>query len=312
MYAPVFSKMSKSKGSNNNNNKNDKYKPVVPYSSEGFWLKRNWYLSSAIRLRAGGMMVTEGAYRSQSSSDFYSQPPKVSNFILVFSKLDQQLANPAQQNSPDARLPNGLAIRVDQWSDLKKAFARYYMYRESKSQQEINLMFGFDSSDFSNDRPIQDITQWNKESLQRDPALVAYSKQRASVMAKALKQIPAHGMEDNLDDDNDEDEDSDCVACEADDDEAEEEEEAVDEEESDADEKKTEAGSDFEQEEEEKKATVQQKKVAAEKEMPKKATKKKLTEKKTKSEEDVVVVSSGSYAAAAAKVPVSRRLSLSA
>lgn len=262
MLSPTSSStMAKPKSNKQHENK------VSNNSDIGFWLRKHWYLSSAIKLKSGGMMITEGTFQTHDpTSHFKPVPPKNSNFILIFSKLDQY--PPANQSSgQEARLPNGLAIKIDQWNDFKKAFARYFMMKESKSQHEINLMFGLTETSFANDKVITDITQWNKDSLQRDSGLVLHSKNRASAMARAIKSIPPYGMVDAIDGENDDEDDDDESelgslmdgdATEVDEvsegEEATEDEEADEEDEGEGadakndgeDETKTEAGSDFE------------------------------------------------------------------
>lgn len=177
LYTYIMSKASNKTQAKPSESKNSNYSPAE------FWLKKNWWLSDSIKQRAGNFLITS-AYYAGGGGQFAAKLP----FILILHKLDQQT-----QNHPlraDDRLPPGIAIKPNQFDDFKRAFLRFMMMHESKSQEEINLMYGQRASDFKNDLEIQGITQWSKQGLQRIPGLVAYSQLKALEIVNAFKQIP--------------------------------------------------------------------------------------------------------------------------
>ena len=102
----------------------------------------------------------------------------------------------SQKITSDTKLPAGHAVSVEKWKDFKRAFARYFMYKESRCQNEINQFFMLSRSDFQEDKLFEDCD--GKQVMQqpiRDPGLLNHSKRRAILIEDALKHLPAYGME---------------------------------------------------------------------------------------------------------------------
>ena len=164
-----------------------------------FWKRKHWYISNAIKFRSGPILVTEGQYNNplaQTSSN--GKRPKNSVWILIFTKLDDtnQPLSASQRIDSDTRLPTGIAISGDKWRDLKRAFGRFFMHKESRCQQEVNQFLMLSPTDYQDDKIFEDCDGASvMRSPIRDPGLLERSKQRAVLIEKALAQLPAYGME---------------------------------------------------------------------------------------------------------------------
>lgn len=100
----------------------------------------------------------------------------------------------------ETRLPTGHAIAAEKWKDLKRAFARFFMFKESRHQNEINQFFQLTPTDFQNDKVFEDTDGRQVFTGPiRDPGLLRESRKRAELIMEALKDLPAYGMEDTED-----------------------------------------------------------------------------------------------------------------
>ena len=145
-------------------------------------------------------MVTEGRYQNPQPFTLKTGS-RGSQWILIFSRLDDtDELNSTQKISSDTRLPAGHAIPAEKWKDFMRAFARYFMFKESRHQNEINQMFMLGESDYRGDKLFEDCDGKQVISTPvRDKGLLEHSELRASLIAEALKKLPAYGMEDIID-----------------------------------------------------------------------------------------------------------------
>lgn len=175
------------------------------FDSSNFWARKNWFLSSTVNYVCGNVMVTEGTYKPPQPQA-NGLPSKPSGWILIFGKIGEERPTESEAEmmkklTEDTRLPSGLAISVNKWSDFVRAFARYYMHKESKSQAEVSLFFGFDGKDFAKDYKFEDVHGKQVEvNPQRNHDLVRRSMQRAAMIEKVLAKLPKPGLDDQSDD----------------------------------------------------------------------------------------------------------------
>lgn len=150
------------------------------------------------------MMITQGSYAPEKATKSgYPKPPPASEWILIFTKLDDA-TDPKGLTSgkgigQETRLPPGHAFPASKWRDFARAFGRFFMHKESRSQAEVDQFFMQTPADYQNDKTFEDCDRKRvvKAPL-RDLGLVTRSQQRAILIKSALKNMPAHAM---LDDD---------------------------------------------------------------------------------------------------------------
>lgn len=197
-----------------------------------FWKRENWYLSNTVNYVCGNVLITEGTYKSPQPVN--GQPSKPSGWILIFSKIGEDRATDPEASgsrklTEDKRLPPGHAISIAKWPDFVRAFARFFMVKESKCLAEICQMFDLEKRDFAKDKKFED---WDGKQVENNPKrnneLVLYSIDKADAIREVLAELPRPGIIDDDKFDQVSDDDEFLLNKNASEDEEEEEEEEDD------------------------------------------------------------------------------------
>ena len=160
-----------------------------------FWLRKNWQLSNKIKWSAGNVVITEGKYKVASAP---ARHARTAAFIMIFSRLDEDGADPTKSVDENTRLPNGHAIPSEKWPDLKRAFARFMMIKESKSKEEVDLMFDLSALDYKSDKIFFDYDRGERcNTPPCDDGRLQHSQKRAALIAEAIKDLAPYGMVDD-------------------------------------------------------------------------------------------------------------------
>ena len=159
-----------------------------------FWLRSNWIISKVVRWSAGPIIITEGKYKNPNSTKKGAPP---TSFILIFTKLDDEQYDPAKPLDNDTRLPHGLAIPAQHWEDIKRAFGRYVMFKDSRCKDEIDQFFMFTAGDYKTDKMWYDCDRADRSNSPHcDNDKLDYSQKKANFIAEALRDFPAYGAVD--------------------------------------------------------------------------------------------------------------------
>lgn len=108
------------------------------------------------------------------------------DYLLVLNKVPRgQVAV-----TPDSRLPGGISVPMSQWDDVKRSFAFFLMVYENKCAEEVKIMFDFEREDWykENSRVYGDGKNDQLPIPEQNKAALRYSKEKASVLAKALEE----------------------------------------------------------------------------------------------------------------------------